>query len=211
MKLHEKIYYYRKKAGLSQDSLAEKLGVSRQAVSKWETAESVPETGKLLALAAALGITVDELLSESAPEEDGGPRQASDAGCFTYDGGAQTQPDSSPDWLESLPKYLRGAAKRWGWLAGVYVALSGLPLVIVGTLASVISNRMLGSFNDFTGSVLWGGLGSTVTVDGMELPISGSSQFFNPVAAVGSVMIVIGVALRVAGAALAIFLKKKSK
>ena len=51
MKLHEKIYYYRKKAGLSQDALAEKLGVSRQAISKWETAESVPETGKLAALA----------------------------------------------------------------------------------------------------------------------------------------------------------------
>ena len=37
MKLHEKIYYYRKKAGLSQDALAEQLGISRQAVSKWET------------------------------------------------------------------------------------------------------------------------------------------------------------------------------
>lgn len=59
MKLHEKIYYYRKKAGLSQDALAEKLGVSRQAISKWETAESVPETAKLAALASALGISVD--------------------------------------------------------------------------------------------------------------------------------------------------------
>ncbi len=37
MKLHEKIHYYRKKAGLSQDALAEKLSVSHQAISKWET------------------------------------------------------------------------------------------------------------------------------------------------------------------------------
>ena len=37
MKLNEKIYLCRKKAGLSQDALAERLGVSRQAISKWET------------------------------------------------------------------------------------------------------------------------------------------------------------------------------
>lgn len=40
MKLHEKIYYCRKKSGLSQDALAEKLGISRQAISKWETGVS---------------------------------------------------------------------------------------------------------------------------------------------------------------------------
>ncbi len=40
MKLSEKIYFYRKKAGLSQDALAEAVGVSRQAVSKWETGVS---------------------------------------------------------------------------------------------------------------------------------------------------------------------------
>ena len=41
MKLSEKIYFYRKKAGLSQDALAEAVGVSRQAVSKWETGDSL--------------------------------------------------------------------------------------------------------------------------------------------------------------------------
>ena len=40
MKLNEKIYYCRKRASLSQDALAEKLGVSRQAISKWETGVS---------------------------------------------------------------------------------------------------------------------------------------------------------------------------
>lgn len=40
MKLQEKIYYCRKKSGLSQEALAEKIGVSRQAVSKWETGVS---------------------------------------------------------------------------------------------------------------------------------------------------------------------------
>lgn len=41
MKLNEKIYLCRKKAGLSQDALAERLGVSRQAISKWETGGSL--------------------------------------------------------------------------------------------------------------------------------------------------------------------------
>lgn len=41
MKLQEKILYCRKKAGLSQEALAEKLGVSRQAISKWETGGSL--------------------------------------------------------------------------------------------------------------------------------------------------------------------------
>ena len=69
MKLNEKIYLCRKKAGLSQDALAERLGVSRQAISKWETGESVPDTGKLLPLANALGVSLDWLLSEDGPEE----------------------------------------------------------------------------------------------------------------------------------------------
>ena len=74
MKLNEKIYLCRKKAGLSQDALAERLGVSRQAISKWETGESVPDTGKLLPLANALGVSLDWLLSE--PLLPGGGRTA---------------------------------------------------------------------------------------------------------------------------------------
>ena len=52
----------RRALGLSQEQLAEKLGVSRQAVSKWETGESLPDTDKLLSLASALEMTADELL-----------------------------------------------------------------------------------------------------------------------------------------------------
>ena len=52
----------RRALGLSQEQLAEKLGVSRQAVSKWETGESLPDTDKLLPLASALEMTADELL-----------------------------------------------------------------------------------------------------------------------------------------------------
>lgn len=209
MKLSEKIYFYRKKAGLSQDALAEAVGVSRQAVSKWETGDAVPETGKLLALASALGITVDELLSEDAPGPEA-ERQA-DGGCFTWDGGTAggSGPGGGrvPDWVDQLPHYLQRFARRWGWLFGVYVALGGLPIMIIGALARGVSNRMFGSFNDLWG----GGFGSSVIIDGVEIPISGASQMSNPVAAIGTVIMLMGAAVTVAGIALAVFLKSKSK
>ena len=68
MKLHEKIYNLRKKEGLSQEALAEKLGVSRQSVSKWETGEATPEVGKLLAISKLFGVTTDYLLNDEAEE-----------------------------------------------------------------------------------------------------------------------------------------------
>lgn len=53
---------YRKKFGFSQEELAEKIGVSRQAVSKWERAEAAPDTDNLIILADVYGVTLDELL-----------------------------------------------------------------------------------------------------------------------------------------------------
>jgi transcriptional regulator with XRE-family HTH domain len=66
MTLGERIQQLRKGAGLSQEQLAEALKVSRQAVSKWETDQSMPDVEKLLALSALLGVTTDELLGRSA-------------------------------------------------------------------------------------------------------------------------------------------------
>jgi len=52
----------RKKNNLSQEALAEKLGISRQAVSKWERAEASPDTDNLILLARLYGVSLDELL-----------------------------------------------------------------------------------------------------------------------------------------------------
>ena len=61
----------RKAAGLSQEALAAQLGVSRQAVSKWERSESSPDTDNLIALAALYGVSLDELLyGEAANDAD---------------------------------------------------------------------------------------------------------------------------------------------
>ncbi len=70
MSLSERIKTQRKKAGLSQESVAELVGVSRQAVTKWETGQSVPSTENLRRLAEVLGITTEQFLppAESDPQ-----------------------------------------------------------------------------------------------------------------------------------------------
>lgn len=85
--LSERIYQFRRKSGLSQEQLAEKIGVSRQAISKWESGTSMPEFQKLLALSECFHITLDELVKDrgaeerteetrSTPKEAKGPKKA---------------------------------------------------------------------------------------------------------------------------------------
>ena len=62
MTLAEKIYQARKKAGLSQEALADALGVTRQAVSKWETGKSVPDTENLRRMAQVLAVSALSLI-----------------------------------------------------------------------------------------------------------------------------------------------------
>lgn len=58
-----RLYELRKQHGYSQDELADKLNVSRQAISKWERSESSPDTDNLIALAKLYGVSLDELLN----------------------------------------------------------------------------------------------------------------------------------------------------
>jgi len=65
MSLGERLLYLRKKAGLSQEDVAEKLNVSRQTVSKWETNQTVPELIKAKLLSQLYNVSYDYLISES--------------------------------------------------------------------------------------------------------------------------------------------------
>lgn len=130
MTLGETIQYYRKRAGLSQEALAELAGVSRQAVSKWELGDATPEVDKLLALAKAFGVTTDELLSEAEPARAQGeaPPQGQPAD--------HTVPTASPvDPFDKATGFLGRMVQRYGWIFGVRIALSGLGLTIIGVLA----------------------------------------------------------------------------
>ena len=194
MKLSEKILYYRKKADLSQEELAGRVGVSRQAVSKWELGDAAPEVDKLRALAREFGITVDELLSEEAPRE---PEQA-------------PPPRHSPTagWLGRM-------VGRWGWLAGVYIALSGLGVALVGGLARFAFSRMFRMVSAGWGAMDPFGSGGwelvlpdgTVTSGGMS-GISSMGQVFVTIA---TVILAVGLAITLAGAVLAVVLYRKGR
>ncbi len=69
MILAEKIIRLRKKNGWSQEELAEKMQVSRQAVSKWEGAQTVPDLEKILMLGQLFGVTTDYLLKDELEDE----------------------------------------------------------------------------------------------------------------------------------------------
>lgn len=201
MKLDEKIYTLRKKAGLSQEALAERLGVSRQAVSKWETGESVPELSKLVLLAKTFGVTTDWLLSE----EDEEPCNEQTA---------HTAPQQN--WVESIPGVIGKLCRRYGWLAGIYIAVGGLGFTIFG----IIAKLMLGSFNDTASNMMYG-------FDGMssfngDIPPellgdifdSGGYSFVEStttgIDTIFTIIIVLGVLVMIAGAVLAVLLKKRS-
>ena len=70
MILADKIIGLRKKNGWSQEELAEKMNVSRQAVSKWEAAQTTPDLGKILQLADLFGVTTDYLLKDEMENEE---------------------------------------------------------------------------------------------------------------------------------------------
>ena len=80
MNLCENLQRLRRQAGLSQEALAEKLGVSRQAVSKWESGAAVPELEKLAELARIFQVRLDQLLGLPEPEGSPPPGNAGPSG-----------------------------------------------------------------------------------------------------------------------------------
>ena len=104
MTLGNRLQRLRQRQGLSQDALAEKLGVSRQAVSKWERDEAVPEVEKLLRLSELYGVSLDELVKGDAPES---APQAESQGESQAESAASRR--ERPVWEESL---------QWGGLLG---------------------------------------------------------------------------------------------
>jgi transcriptional regulator with XRE-family HTH domain len=68
MKFQDKLQIFRKEKGMSQEKLADKIGVSRQAVAKWETGQSCPDLDKIIALSDLLGVSVDSLVKDRDDE-----------------------------------------------------------------------------------------------------------------------------------------------
>ena len=123
---------------LSQEELAAQVGVSRQAVSKWELGDATPELDKLAALAKAFGVTADELLSEEEPgAEQAGPEETQ----------GRSYPPRTPAYTTSL-KTRKWLNRGFKMVVLVRCTVIGLILIIAGGYILVRSLQTLESLPD---------------------------------------------------------------
>ena len=76
MEFNNKLYELRKKKGLSQEELANRLNVSRQTISKWEVGDSTPDMEKLAAISELFQVSLDELVLDKVPEPEKAPEKS---------------------------------------------------------------------------------------------------------------------------------------
>ena len=117
MTFGQKLQGLRQRAGMSQDALAERLNVSRQAVSRWERDETMPETDKVVALADLFGVTTDYLLRQRA-DQDSPPHEAH-----------RTPEPERRDWTDKLAHLARTRGYLLGWVLIVWGAADLLGLL----------------------------------------------------------------------------------
>ena len=224
MKLNEKIYWCRKQAGLSQEALAELIGVSRQSISKWETGEASPEISKLPLLAKAFDVTTDWLLSEDGIPQDNPTPEAAPEPIPQ----AESVPAAWPSWVENLPGFVGKAVKKFGWLYGVRTAVSGAIFAAFGLLMRAVTGSFFNTVNDSFSDFGFGGMSSVTWYDEFgnvtsappfadsvleSMGMGGMSSSFSspasgPFDLISGAVIFIGVVIMVVGIVMAVLLKK---
>ena len=132
MILADKIIRLRKKNNWSQEELAEKMEVSRQAVSKWEGAQTIPDLEKILKLSHLFGVTTDYLLKDEMEDEE-----------FTDESNMSVKRVT----LELANEFLEW--RRWVSVriaAGTFLCVFAvIPLLILGAASEVSSNNISGN------------------------------------------------------------------
>ena len=121
MNLADKIIEERKKNGWSQEELASKLGVSRQAVSKWESSGSIPDLQRILQMSELFGVTTDYLLKDEIEEE---PLNE-----YTETNTIKVSMEEANQYLDMKSKGSRIVAN-----ATSLCILSPVPLIVLGTM-----------------------------------------------------------------------------
>ena len=164
MILADKIIDLRKKAGWSQEELAEKLDVSRQSVSKWEGAQSIPDMNKILQLSELFGVSTDYLLKDSMEAAETVPSQDTDAEDATFVSMEEAnaflsyKAESAPRIalgvllciLSPIALFLLGGAQESGRLAitemqAAMIGLIVLLLMVAGAVLLFVLTGMKGS------------------------------------------------------------------
>ena len=133
----DKLITLRKKAGWSQEELAEKLNVTRQSVSKWEGAQSVPDIDKILQLSCLFGVTTDYLLKDDAAEPE-----------YTEDDASPLPRVTLAQANDYLAKARANAPKLA--LAAALCVVSPIPLLALGALSEA---GLFGIWDDLAGGI----------------------------------------------------------
>lgn len=124
MILADKIIRQRKKNGWSQEELAEKMEVSRQAVSKWESAQTIPDLEKILKLGNLFGVTTDYLLKDEMEDEEFSDDNKPSVKRITL-----TQANDYLDWRKAASVRIA---------VGVFLCvIAAIPLLLLGAMAEV--------------------------------------------------------------------------
>lgn len=138
MTMGQRVAQLRKAKGLSQEELAAQVGVSRQAVSKWELDQALPDAEKIVSLAAALDVSTDQILlgtsqADAASQE---PADSSSAQRFHYEGNGSVPPADAPprpanSW-SGLPASVGRFVQRHGYKAGYLLIAYGAAALLFG-------------------------------------------------------------------------------
>ena len=203
MTMGEKIQDLRRRSGMSQDALAEQLGVSRQAVSKWERDEAVPEADKIVGLAKVFHVSTDYLLMDE-PAPQAAP--------------SQPQPNSTNAFFRQLDRFARRHGYKGGFvLCGAGGLVCAISLVLRAITNSMVSG-MTGSFDSIAGGMLGGFGGGFEGVPGYGDMLGGFQQSVDQMHSFASNMgnifligLIPGIALIAAGIAVVIIGKKYAK
>ena len=135
MRLEEKLTVLRKESGYTQLDLAEKVRVSRQAISKWETGRALPSAENLKYLSELFGVSVDYLLNDDMTEEPKPKEQ---------------EPAPEPQTEEAvIPEKEKGKPVRWKYITALLLAVLLLGLLI-GVFVGKYSERHI-SIGDIPG------------------------------------------------------------
>ena len=112
MEFAEKLTLLRRREGMSQEQLADRLGITRQSVSKWESGASVPELAKLIAIADLFGVSLDYLVRDredcAKGQENSVWQEAREGGRSERTGTYGGNPDLLEEKIDRLERELRG-------------------------------------------------------------------------------------------------------
>ena len=138
MKFGDKLIALRKKKGLSQEELAEKLGVSRQSVSKWESNNTYPETDKIVQICNIFECTMDDLINDNITDVESIERKSKN--------NINVMVDSFLDFITKTINMFSRMNFTSGFKCVIEMIIIALVMLTLGYLFVGLSERVLSGF-----------------------------------------------------------------